>query len=55
MKTLLVVEVSPGLEFSVSRNLTAQFVEQWKMRKSPRSSITLEMAKCFTLYMVKRS
>jgi putative oxidoreductase len=30
MKTLLVVEVSPRLEFSVSRNLTARFVEQWK-------------------------
>src|SRR5258708_35995062 len=30
MKTLLVVEVSPRREFSVSRNLTARFVEQWK-------------------------
>src|SRR5258708_8736784 len=27
MKSLLVVEVSPRLEFSVSRNLTSRFVE----------------------------
>jgi hypothetical protein len=27
MKTLLVVDVSPRLEFSVSRNLTSRFVE----------------------------
>jgi FMN-dependent NADH-azoreductase len=30
MKTLLVTEVSPRLECSVSRNLTARVVEQWK-------------------------
>ena len=40
MKTLLVVEVSPRLEFSVSRNLTARFVEQWK-RGNPHGLVVV--------------
>ena len=40
MKTLLVVEVSPRLEFSVSRNLTARFVEQWK-RRNPHGVVVV--------------
>jgi hypothetical protein len=40
MKTLLVVEVSPRLEFSVSRKLTARFVEQWK-RANPHGVVVV--------------
>ena len=40
MKTLLVVEVSPRLEFSVSRSLTARFVEQWK-RGNPNGVVVV--------------
>jgi len=40
MKTLPVVEVSPRLEFSVSRNLTARFVEQWK-RGNPHGVVVV--------------
>jgi FMN-dependent NADH-azoreductase len=40
MKTLLVVEVSPRLEFSVSRSLTARFVEQWK-RGNPHGVVVV--------------
>ena len=40
MKTLLVVEVSPRFEFSVSGNLTARFVEQWK-RGNPHGVVVV--------------
>lgn len=38
MSTLLVVESSPRGEYSISRNLTATFVRQWKA-SHPHSSV----------------
>ena len=45
MTTLLVIEVSPRNGGSVSRNLTAQFVEKWKVAHPGGSVVVRDLAK----------
>ena len=45
MPTLLVVEASPRGEYSISRNLTVMFVEQWKAAHPGGGVVERDLAK----------
>ena len=45
MTTLLAIEVSPRFDYSVSRKLTAQFVEKWKAEHRDGSVVIRDLAK----------
>ena len=45
MTSLLAIEVSPRFDYSVSRKLTAQFIEKWKADHPGASVVTRDLAK----------